>query len=244
MTPIEAARNAERELARLARPSCQFDAARYFRGGEDLGFYNVGTGTMRAMAKGIAREHEGAWGVDEAMAFAEALIGSRYLEVKAIGIEVVSCYRRAFTTRLLPAWKRWLADGHASNWATTDSICGSLIGPLLVAHPELAGRLRGWAKHRVLWVRRAAAVSLIPSVRKGAQLDLAYEIAACLHPDEADLMHKAVGWLLRETGKTDSARLERYLLARGPVIPRTTLRYAIERFTPNTRERLLKETKG
>ena len=57
------------------------------------------------------------------------------------------------------------------------------------------------------------------------------------------MIQKAVGWALREAGKADMARLERYLRANGPAIPRTTLRYAIERFPPAKRAALLKETR-
>lgn len=56
-------------------------------------------------------------------------------------------------------------------------------------------------------------------------------------------MHKAVGWLLREAGKTDMERLKRFLLKNGPEIPRTTVRYAIERFPKNQRKQLLEETR-
>lgn len=58
-----------------------------------------------------------------------------------------------------------------------------------------------------------------------------------------DLIHKANGWLLREAGKTDPGRLERFLLAHGPAIPRTTLRYAIERFPEPKRKALLRDTR-
>jgi hypothetical protein len=57
------------------------------------------------------------------------------------------------------------------------------------------------------------------------------------------LIRKAVGWLLREAGKADAGRLERYLRANGPRIPRITLRYAMERFPPAKRRALLKITK-
>jgi 3-methyladenine DNA glycosylase AlkD len=80
---------------------------------------------------------------------------------------------------------------------------------------------------------------LIPSVRRGDALALAYEVAARLHADREDLIQKAVGWMLREAGKTDMPRLERYLLANGPSIPRTTLRYAIERFPEPKRRGIL-----
>jgi len=66
-----------------------------------------------------------------------------------------------------------------------------------------------------------------------------YETAGRLHPDPNDLIHKAVGWALREAGRIDPARLERYLRANVRRIPRTTFRYAIERCPEGKRRRLL-----
>jgi 3-methyladenine DNA glycosylase AlkD len=241
-SPTRAAARARSDLARLARPAGSFDASRYFRGA-GLGFYNVGTATMRALAKSVYQANRDVWTARDALVFANALITDRHLEVKSVGIEVMACYRRDFTPRLLGSWKRWLARGYSSNWATTDAICGSLIGPLLVRYPALAPDMRSWARHRNMWVRRAAAVGLIPSVRHGAALDLGYTVARTLHHDDEDLIQKAVGWMLREAGKTDSRRLEHYLRANGPRIPRTTLRYAIERFPASKRQVLLRVTK-
>ena len=238
-----AAARARRDLKRLSRSSGGFDAARYFRGAGDLGFYNVGTTQMRELAKAIYLERRDDWTLDEAMAFAATLIGDRYLEVKSIGIEVLARYRRDFVPRLLPIWKRWLAANHSANWATTDAMCGALIGPLIVANPALDRRLEPWSRHRNMWVRRASIVGLIPRARRGDSLDLVYEVAKRLHADREDLIQKAVGWALREAGKTDSGRLERYLRANGRAIPRTTLRYAIERFPDARRRALLKDTR-
>jgi 3-methyladenine DNA glycosylase AlkD len=227
----------------MARPAGEFDSSRYFRGPGDLGFYNVGTAAMRELARSIHAAHRIEWSIDEAMAFADMLIEDRHLEAKSVGIEVVARYRRDFTPRLLPAWKRWLVENHSANWATTDSICGALLGPLLLQHPELGARMRVWARDRNMWVRRASIVGLIPRARRGGSLDLVYEIARRLHSDREDLIQKAVGWALREAGKTDMARLERYLRANGAVIPRTTLRYAIERFSPKRRREILIATR-
>jgi 3-methyladenine DNA glycosylase AlkD len=93
-------------------------------------------------------------------------------------------------------------------------------------------------------VRRASAVSLLASIRKGAALDEAYDVARVLHADREDLIQKAVGWMLREAGKVDTGRLERYLRANGPSIPRTTVRYAIERFPLAKRRALLNATRS
>jgi 3-methyladenine DNA glycosylase AlkD len=243
-SPRRAAADARRALARMARPAAEFDASRYFRAAGSLGFYNVGTRELRGLAHQIYTAHRDDWSIGDAVEFAGALIKDRHLDVKSIAIEVLARHRRHFTPRLLRIWKRWLADGHSSNWATTDAICGYLVGPLVMEYPAHLAEIVGWAGHRNMWVRRAAAVGLVRPAREGAALDEAYEVARLLHGDREDLIQKAVGWLLREAGKADEARLERYLRRNGPGIPRTTVRYAVERFSEPKRRELLRITYG
>jgi 3-methyladenine DNA glycosylase AlkD len=229
-------------LARLGRPAGAFDARRYFRGDHGLRFYNVGTDRMRALARSIFEANRDRWTAPDALAFADTLIQDPYLETKSVGIEVLALYRRTLTMPMLATFKRWLARNDSSNWATTDAICGALIGPLLVRHPEDADRLEPWARHSNMWVRRASVVGLIPLARRGSALDLLYANARLLHGDDEDLIQKAVGWALREAGKADPGRLERYLRQNGRSIPRTTIRYAIERFPESSRRDLLRAT--
>jgi len=238
-----AAAGARRQLARMARAADGFDAARYFRGDHRLRFYNVGTERMRALARTIYRANRDRWSIDDAIAFASSMIADRYLETKSVGIEVLALYRRQFPPRLLSIVKGWLAGNQSANWATTDAICGSLVGPLLVEYPQRAAEMARWARHSNMWVRRASIVGLIRPVRNGTALDLLYANARLLHGDREDLIQKAVGWALREAGKNDPARLERYLRENGPSIPRTSVRYAIERFDDPTRRELLKATR-
>jgi 3-methyladenine DNA glycosylase AlkD len=241
---LSVARRAKRELARLARPSKNFDASRYFRGDAHLGFYNVGTPRMRALAKSIHREHRGEWSLDDALEFAEPLIRDRYLEAKSVGIEVLAAVSQGVVSARVADLQTMASRGPSANWATTDAICGYLIGPVVASNPALTKTIAGWAADRNPWVRRASAVALIPSLRGGANLDVAYEVATRLQSDREDLIQKAVGWMLREAGKVDPQRLQRYLIESGPAIPRTTVRYAIERFARSTRARLLEATRN
>jgi 3-methyladenine DNA glycosylase AlkD len=228
-----------RALARHARPAGVFDARRYFRGEHDLQFFNVGTATVRAMAKDIRRRTADRWALADATRLAEQLIVDTHLESKQVAVELIALYRREFTPACLRRWKRWLSRGFSNNWATTDSICGSLIGRVLLDHPSLAGDVASWAGDRNMWVRRASAVSLVGLARRGIALDAAYGVARRLHRDDEDLIQKAVGWMLREAGKADPRRLERYLRTNVRAMPRTTFRYAIERFSARDRRRLL-----
>ncbi len=203
---FHSAKAVTRELQRLSRDAGSFDASRYFRGAQNLGFYNCGTAAMRKLAGSIYLDHRDSWTVDDAMGLADQLMRDRFLEAKSVGIELVARYRKAFMPALLKRWKRWLAANHSANWATTDAICGALIGPLLVRFPAKARELAAWSTHRNMWVRRASVVGLIPLARKGDALGLLYANARRLHRDREDLIQKAVGWALREAGKADPVR--------------------------------------
>ena len=147
---MAAAARAKRELEAHARPAGAFDASRYFRTTEALGFLNIRTSVVRDLGKSIAKEHRDLWNVKDAVRFADVLIRDRHLEVKGVGVEALACFRRQFSPGILPTVKGWLAKNHSANWATTDSICGSVISPLLLAHPALAksrGFLDGTSQH-------------------------------------------------------------------------------------------------
>lgn len=240
----DAAARAVRELTAQARPVGEFDPSRYFRTTEPLQFLNVRTPIVRALGRAIAREHRDSWTIDDAVAFTERMLREPHLELKGVGIEVLGARRRELEPRFLPVFRGWLAANFAANWATTDTICGTLISPLLLSNPALVQRVKGWTRHRNLWVRRAAAVSLVRPAARGLALDEAYDVATALQADPEDLIQKAAGWLLREAGRTDPDRLARYLRQHGPSIPRTTLRYAIERFPARQRAALLRDTRG
>jgi 3-methyladenine DNA glycosylase AlkD len=194
---------------------------------------------VRALARALSSAHRGTWTFEDALSIADALLGDPCFEMKALGVELLARYRRHTGPRHLHVWKRWLATNRAANWATTDSLCGALIGPLLLREPSLVPEVASWAVHRNLWVRRASAVTLVKLAARGLALDTAYGVASALQGDSHDLIHKAAGWLLREAGRTDARRLERYLLAQGPRLPRTTLRYAVEHMPAADRKRML-----
>jgi len=216
----------------------------YFKAYDRVAFAGVRAPKVREIEKQIFQTVKTSWSLPDVLIFTDSMIRSRYLEAKAVGVLLLSRYAKSYDGSLLATIHKWLATGHCSNWATTDLLSTTVLTELLRRYPHLLGSLAIWARSDSLWVRRAAAVSLILLARRGEHLNTAYTIAEALLDDGEDLMHKAVGWLLRECGKTDARRLEAFLRAQGTRIPRTALRYAIERFTPDLRKRLLEETRG
>jgi 3-methyladenine DNA glycosylase AlkD len=206
--------------------------------------YGIATGDLRRILGELYRLVRKAWGVPEALAFAECLLAERGIEERTLGIELLGRFHRTFTPQVLKRARRWLARNRCDNWALTDDLSIRVLAPLLVRLPRLVQALEGWGRSPNLWVRRAAAVSLVPLARRGEHLDASYRVATTLLADRADLVRKATGWLLREAGKNDPARLEAYLLRQGARASRTTLRYAIERFPAAQRRLLLARTRA
>jgi 3-methyladenine DNA glycosylase AlkD len=219
-------------------------ARKYFKLHERVQVIGIKSAKIDEIEKEIFAAVKPTWLLADAVQFCDILIRNRFLEAKSVGIVLLSRYHKQYDKSLLETIHGWLADGHCGNWAATDVLSGRVLSPLLKRFPELLQKVASWTQSANLWVRRAAAVSLIPLARRGEHLDAAYAAAESLLGDSEDLMHKAVGWLLRECGKTDDSRLEAFLLAHGARIPRTALRYAIERFPEPRRKRLLVATKS
>jgi len=125
-----------------------------------------------------------------------------------------------------------------------DTLCPQVLGALLVDYPDLLTEIAEWAGAPNRWVRRASIVAFLKLLKKEQYLDAAYAMAARHFASGDDLVQKANGWLLREAGKRDAQRLEKFLLANGLAMPRTTLRYAIERFPETRRGELLRLTRA
>jgi 3-methyladenine DNA glycosylase AlkD len=243
ITAAQAAKQVIKTLKAAGHPDRAAQSRVYFKDYEDARFYGLAVPEARAVEREFFASVKSIWTLADALKLCDLLIREQELEAKQIGIEVLARFKRQFTPALLSSLKGWLADNHCSNWATTDGLCSALLAPLVQKHPELIGELKRWTRDENLWVRRASAVPLVGFARRGQHLDDVYEIAEALLGYPEDLIHKATGWLLRDAGKTDAARLEAFLLRHGPRIPRTALRYAIEKFSPEKRKMLLAETK-
>ena len=116
---------------------------------------------------------------------------------------------------------------YVNNWDLVDLTAPNIVGAYLLKGQR--GVLDRLARSPNLWRRRVAIVATHTFIRRGEFVDT-IRIAGALLNDREDLIHKAVGWMLREVGKRDVAALEEFLRLHGPRMPRTMLRYAIERF--------------
>lgn len=129
-----------------------------------------------------------------------------------------------------------------NNWDLVDSSAAYIVGPWLEDKPEQMKVLKRLAESPLIWERRIAMLSTFYYIKKGMP-DQALIIAEQLLSDKHDLIHKAVGWMLREVGKNvDRATLVRFLDQHYKTMPRTALRYAIEHFNQPLRQKYLRKT--
>lgn len=139
----------------------------------------------------------------------------------------------------LRLYQQYLASTkYVNSWDIVDSSCRDVVGGYLLDHPEEINVLERLAQSDDLWERRIAMVSTWQFIRVG-QTDQTYKIAAMLLSDKHDLIHKAVGWMLREAGKRNELQLKEYLEQYAPKMPRMTLRYAIERLSTEDRRHFM-----
>ena len=133
---------------------------------------------------------------------------------------------------------RWI-----NNWDLIDVTAPWITGVWSVENPGATRELRNRLRSRHLWDRRIAMVSTLAWIRAGKHA-IVTEFAAELLNDPEDLMHKAAGWMLREMGKRDRAKLSRFLKKNAARMPRTMLRYAIEHYRPSERKAWLNQRRS
>lgn len=124
-----------------------------------------------------------------------------------------------------------------NNWDLVDLSCRFIIGEYLL--DKSRDILYQLAQSSLLWDNRIAIVSTYAFIRKG-QLEDTYALSDLMMQHPHDLMHKAIGWMLREAGKRNPERLYDYVMSHRADMPRTMLRYAIEKFSPKERAILMK----
>ena len=230
------------ELTSLADPKRAEGERRYFKG--TINNLGVTVPRIRAAEKKLCRQLVNQWTVDDAMEFCDVLLDKRIFEVTLLALTFLERFAEHMGDDEFLRCEKWLENDLGDNWAAVDHLCPHTVGVIVRNYPHLAERVRTWADSPNRWLRRASAVTFILNLRKGAFLDAAYDVAGALFADKQDdLVQKGNGWMLREAGTTDPDRLADFLLKHGPNIPRTTLRYAIEKFPKDRRAHLLAATK-
>lgn len=227
-------------LTSLASADKQQQLQRYFKTGPgQYGEGDVFIGVTVPQLRAVAKQYK-------ALPFSELklLITSPVHEERSAALFILENKNKKATTgerrQILSFYLEHLP--YVNNWDLVDLTCRDLLGRAMADGLAESDLLDSLACSDSLWERRIAIVATWYFISKG-QLDHTLRIARMLLADKEDLIHKAIGWMLREGWKKDPATIEQFLQTHYDQLPRTTLRYAIERMDEPKRRAYLKGPK-
>ncbi len=247
---MASATEVERELARVASPAKAAVYRRFFKTGP--GEYGAGDeflGVTMPAQRAIAKRYQELDLKDVAI-----LLSSRFHEHRMTGLIILTYQYAGAEKRIGEGPERgtrgseqkkraifqfYLANLRSvNNWDLVDVTVPRIVGAYLYEHPERRRLLYGLVRSRALWERRIAVLATFPFIRND-DFDDILKLCALLLDDQHDLIHKATGWMLREVGKRGvkgERALKGFLAAHVTTMPRTMLRYAIEKFPEQERQ--------
>lgn len=228
-----------------ANPEQAKHLARFFKTGEgDYGYGDKFLGIKVPETRNIVKKYRTAVGIDDCI----SLIKSEWHEIRLAGfLFLIELYNRAKKTghdadvrKVVYAYVKHIPFGN--NWDLVDLVCGHILGDWPVGHPEERVILYKFADmNHSLWHQRVAIVSTF-SLIKATSFEDTIKISKKFLYHNHDLIHKATGWMLREMGKKGGYNeLIAFLDENSASMPRTALRYSIERLPENLRQYYLKK---
>lgn len=206
---------------------------------EGIKLYGVRVGVVRKIGRGFFREIE-LKDKKHVFELCEELLRQEKQETRIIAWQWARKMKKDFVLGDFKIFERWLKK-YVSNWASCDGLCTGPLGDLLVMYPELISKTTAWRRSSGRWVRRAAAVSLILPVKSKQSLKDVFLAADDMLMDQDDMVQKGYGWILKEASNVYSKEVFHFVMERKDRMPRTALRYAIEKMPEKWRKKAMQK---
>lgn len=221
-----------KELNENADEKTKTSGQRFFK--EQVQFYGVKTALVSQIAKKyfklLPNKEK-----SQVFPLCEKLWQSSMMEESFIACNWSYQLNKDYTPQDFAVFEHWV-DQYLSNWASCDTLCNHTIGTLIEMYPDKIAELKTWTKSPNRWVKRASAVSLVVPARKGLFLAEIFEIAERLLIDPDDMVQKGYGWMLKEASRIHQQEVFKFVLDHRKTMPRTSLRYAIEKMPLDLRK--------
>ena len=230
-----------KQLQVVASASRAKGLARFFKTGPgEYGAGDVFLGLTVPQIRAIVKEDR-----DLDLREVETLLASKFHEARVAGLfYLVEKTKKAPPETRKKIFKFYLAHRRrVNNWDLVDLSAPTVVGEYLLAVPGERKVLKTLSREKSLWSRRIAILATFAFIRAG-RFGESLALAKKYLSDREDLMHKATGWMLREVGKRDVKTLKKFLDDHASIMPRTMLRYAIEKFPSEERARYLRRRSG
>jgi 3-methyladenine DNA glycosylase AlkD len=194
---------------------------------EQIKSYGVKSAVVGKISKEFFKQLRGK-PKSEILGLCDQLWQSGYIEESFVACNWSYLIHKDYEPEDFKTFERWLSL-YVTNWASCDTLCNHTVGEFIEMYPEFLYELKRFAKSDNRWMRRAAAVSLIIPAKRGKFLTDIFEIADILLLDSDDLVQKGYGWMLKSASHAHQQEVFEYVIKNKAVMPRTALRYAIEK---------------
>jgi len=211
-------------------------AEHYFK--EPVKFYGLSNAASRKIGQENLKRLKGKT-KDEIFALCEELMKSGMMEESLIACHWSNAMGKHFEPRDFATFERWISR-YVNNWATCDTLCNHTVAEFIVRYPDYLSSLKRFTTSENRWMRRAAAVTLIIPAARGKFLPDVFEIATLLLHDTDDLVRKGYGWMLKAAAESHQEEVFGFVLRHKDTMPRTALRYAIEKMPAAMRAEAMK----
>ena len=221
----------------VSSPQRAKNLSRFFKTGPgEYGEGDVFLGVPVPQIRAIVKENR-----DIDLGEVKILFASKYHEVRLAGaLCLVEMSRTADIKTQKKIFDIYLKHrGRINNWDLVDLSAPTVVGEYLRVAPPAKAILKKLSQEKIMWSRRIAILATFAFIRAG-RFNESLALAKKYLTDKEDLLHKATGWMLREVGKRDKKILEKFLKQHAAVMPRTMLRYAIEKFSPEERAHFMR----
>lgn len=225
-----------KKLIENADEKTKAGSKRYFK--EQIDTYGVKSAVVGQISKEIYSQITD-FSKDEIFELCEELWKSGMLEESFIACNWSYAVRKQYVEADFSTFERWVKN-YVSNWASCDTFCNHTIGAFLQLYPQFVQKMKEWTHSPNRWVKRASAVSFILPARKGLFKEDIFDIANNLLLDTDDMVQKGYGWMLKSLADSYEDEVFQYVLSKRAVMPRTTLRYAIEKMPPDKKQEAMK----
>jgi 3-methyladenine DNA glycosylase AlkD len=212
-------------LQAAANEETKQGALRFFK--EEIINYGVKSPVVQRIAKDIYPEIKDK-SKEEILTLCDQLWNSGYIEESFVACVWSEKLQKQYVPDDFIVFERWI-NNNVSNWASCDTLCNHTVGEFVMNYPQFISRLKEFARSESRWVKRAAAVTLIIPARRGLFLNDIFEIADIMLTDPDDLVQKGYGWMLKAASEAHQQQVFEYVLKNKAIMPRTALRYAIEK---------------
>lgn len=177
---------------------------------------------------------------DEIFGLCEKLLKSGNGEERAIAFDWAYKCKKRYEKKDFRMFERWLKK-YVHGWGSCDHLCVHPLGHFIEKFPVFSAKTKKWARSKNKWLRRASAVALIPALRRKLLLKEAFQTADILLKDDDDLVQKGYGWMLKEASNRFPKEVFRYVMKNRKRMPRTALRYAIEKMPAKLKKASMKK---